>query len=86
MKILVHKVAIMEDKPKFVPKFSFNPVKINVFSQYYDSNHISFLIFYWGYRQFCKVFAHFYQLFTCLSNKNVCKTLALAGTCKYTVI
>ena len=28
--MLVQKVASMEDTPKFIPKFSFNPVKMNV--------------------------------------------------------
>ena len=39
MKILVQKVASMEDTPKFVAKFSFNPVKKTVL--YYETKSCS---------------------------------------------
>ena len=89
---MVHKVAAMENTPKFVPKFSFNPFKMNVWVikhnlaagvqsklRFYSYFVFNFLL---GYRQFCKMFAHFYQFITCIYNEIVCKALALTGTFK----
>ena len=64
-----------------------NILLLLVFSQYYDSTHILFLTFYWDYRRFFVKYLHtFGLLLTFLFNEFVCKTLALTGTFKYTVI
>ena len=92
LKKLVHKVASMLDTPNFVPKFSFNPVKMNYLGYQTQScswcsvniTIVAIFRFFLVYRQLSKVFAHFYHFFTCLFNEIACKTLALADTFKYT--